>query len=424
MHRPGTVAFFHPYCDAGGGGERVLWAAILAIRKRYPAYKMIVYTGDVSSHPEAILKKAEKRFNLPLDFSISGDDPELTFVYLHRRTLVEASNYPVFTLLGQSLGSVLLALEALHSQSVGFPEIFIDTMGYAFTLPIFKYLVRLRRPGYNNSRYIAQNLWVSKAKTAYYKTFAYLYGLTGRFGSMVTMVNSSWTEEHIKSIWKTNVHRIYPPCDVEDFSNISIMPDSEKINKTILSVGQFRPEKDHALQIRSMFELRQILKEEEWQKVRLLIIGGCRNEEDEARVQDLKDLCKHLAVESNVEFKVNLPFHDLKKEMQKATIGIHTMWNEHFGIAVVEMLAAGLVTLAHRSGGPLMDIIIEDDNSRNGFLAVHDEEYASTIALILNSSDEFRDLIRERARSSVSRFSDEEFKISWLRAVAPLFISI
>ena len=71
--------------------------------------------------------------------------------------------------------------------------------------------------------------------------------------------------------------------------------------------------------------------------------------------------------------------------MSEALVGVHTMWNEHFGIAVVEMLAAGLVTVAHRSGGPLMDIVIEatDGDSRNGFLAVSEREYAG---LATNSS--------------------------------------
>ena len=30
-----VVGFFHPYCNAGGGGERVLWVAIRALQKRY-----------------------------------------------------------------------------------------------------------------------------------------------------------------------------------------------------------------------------------------------------------------------------------------------------------------------------------------------------------------------------------------------------
>ena len=45
-----------------------------------------------------------------------------------------------------------------------------------------------------------------------------------------------------------------------------------------------------------------------------------------------------------------------------------------YDIAVVEMMAAGLITIAHRSGGPLMDIIVEDPNIRNGYLADHDKE--------------------------------------------------
>ena len=30
-----VVGFFHPYCNAGGGGERVLWIAIRALQLRY-----------------------------------------------------------------------------------------------------------------------------------------------------------------------------------------------------------------------------------------------------------------------------------------------------------------------------------------------------------------------------------------------------
>ena len=29
-----VIGVFHPYCNAGGGGERVLWAAVRAIQKK------------------------------------------------------------------------------------------------------------------------------------------------------------------------------------------------------------------------------------------------------------------------------------------------------------------------------------------------------------------------------------------------------
>lgn len=84
-------------------------------------------------------------------------------------------------------------------------------------------------------------------------------------------------------------------------------------------------------------------------------------------------------------------------------------------------MAAGLIMVAHKSGGPLLDIIEESDTSRNGFLAEDDTEYAQAIAIILVMSENVRHRIREAARSSTSRFSVEEFKYNFMRAVEPVF---
>ena len=63
------------------------------------------------------------------------------FVFLRQRAWVEASTYPVFTLLGQSLGSVFLAWEAF---TLFMPDIFVDSMGYAFSLPLFANLAQAK----------------------------------------------------------------------------------------------------------------------------------------------------------------------------------------------------------------------------------------------------------------------------------------
>ena len=51
-----------------------------------------------------------------------------------------------------------------------------------------------------------------------------------------------------------------------------------------------------------------------------------------------------------------------------SSIGVHTMWNEHFGIGVVEYMAAGLIPIAHNSGGPQMDIVTAFKNQPTGNL--------------------------------------------------------
>merc|ERR1712241_1500986 len=172
--RQKVIAFFHPYCDAGGGGERVLWCGIRSLRRKFPAEKIVIFTGDVNSAPDQIIRKASQRFNIDIETE------NLEFIYLHRRKWVEADTYPRFTLLGQSLGSIWLAFEALEKCC---PDVFFDTMGYAFALPIFKYFgnckvgcyvhyptistdmldkVRTRSSGYNNKKGIANSRIATK----------------------------------------------------------------------------------------------------------------------------------------------------------------------------------------------------------------------------------------------------------------------
>jgi ALG11 mannosyltransferase N-terminus len=55
----GFVGFFHPFCNAGGGGERVLWAAIRATQTRYPKAICLVYTGDHETLKDKMLERVE-----------------------------------------------------------------------------------------------------------------------------------------------------------------------------------------------------------------------------------------------------------------------------------------------------------------------------------------------------------------------------
>lgn len=75
---------------------------------RYPGTKVVVYTGDLEASPDEIIKRVRQRLNIDL--------PEpVEFIYLHQRGWVEAENYPTFTLLAQSLGSLILGMEALNA---------------------------------------------------------------------------------------------------------------------------------------------------------------------------------------------------------------------------------------------------------------------------------------------------------------------
>lgn len=86
----------------------------------------------------------------------------------------------------------------------------------------------------------------------------------------------------------------------------------------------------------------------------------------------MRDQAKRLGIESSVEFVVNKPRSFIVELFSKSKVAIHTMKEEHFGISVVEMLASGLITIAHNSAGPKEDIIGENGV---GYLANDFEGY-------------------------------------------------
>ena len=79
-----------------------------------------MYTGDTDATPKQMLSKCRNNFNIQID------EKRLEFVFLKQRKWIEAEKYPMMTLLGQSVGSIVLGFEALLKFQ---PDIYLDTMG-------------------------------------------------------------------------------------------------------------------------------------------------------------------------------------------------------------------------------------------------------------------------------------------------------
>lgn len=73
----------------------------------------------------------------------------------------------------------------------------------------------------------------------------------------------------------------------------------------------------------------------------LKFIGGCRGPDDQARLKGLQQYAAELGLSDHVEWYVNVPYAELKQWLGGAVGGLHTMLDEHFGISVVEYMAAG-----------------------------------------------------------------------------------
>ena len=239
------------------------------------------------------------------------------------------------------------------------------------------------------------------------------------------MVNSSWTKAHIDSIlYHDNgllniltylpplvflrpslaalkpAEIVYPPCDTRELAELPL----NGRGRTIVSLAQFRPEKDHRTQLLAISALLESHPEYRNPPVRMVLMGGSRNAEDAERVKQLRELAKDLRLEvrelahynfgwnirlplqNHVEFIINAPFPDILSWLGKASIGLSTMVDEHFGINIVEFMvrqsfllhkssdirpnslvkAAGAIPVTHASGGPLKDIVIPVDGKQTG----------------------------------------------------------
>lgn len=435
----GVIGFFHPFCNAGGGGERVLWAAIRATQRQYPNALCIVYTGDHEVDKDLMLGNVKNRFNIDLHA------PRITFLYLSTRHFVLASKWPHFTLLGQSFGSLILAWDAFN---LLVPDIFIDTMGYGFTLAFCKLLFPTVAVGaYVHYPTISTDMLQSldddtstrgvnaglgkglkgKLKRQYWQLFARLYSWAG--GSVdVVMTNSSWTQNHVMQLWgpsrkrngkASDIEVVFPPVAVEELADT--MEVSEKTEQSrqpdVLYISQFRPEKNHQLIITAFAEFMR--NEKKSKQVagnpRLVLVGSVRDDADKMLVYKLRVLAREQGIADNVEFVVNAKWAQILDWLRSSSVGANGMWNEHFGIGVVEYQAAGLISVVNDSGGPKEDIVVEIDGQPTGFHASTAAEFAAGFAKALSLSPEEALAMRKRARKSALRFTEDEFRVRWLR---------
>eukprot|EP00388_Colpodella_angusta_P010862 GDKJ01028108.1.p1 GENE.GDKJ01028108.1~~GDKJ01028108.1.p1 ORF type:complete len:458 (-),score=63.72 GDKJ01028108.1:72-1415(-) len=429
-----TIAFLHPFCDMGGGGERVLWCTIYALLHESDK-SIVIFTHTKKSVPE-LIKDTKQRFGIPLN---EDDCNRIRIQPIFAVWLLLPETYPFATLIGQALGSMIFALINM----VFFcPQRVVDTSGYPFTYPMFKFLGGVQVDAYTHYPVISTDMissvdnqeeainnknaqsqsWLKKEiKSIYYRLFAFAYKLTGRCISSSNMTNSTWSKNHLQYMWGTTPTVIYPPANVTELQNAARKSDESRNGQRenwLVSLAQFRREKDQARQVRVFAKFvnkHRALVEEKG--IKLKICGASRGEKDDQIVEGLKKLAKELLgdqYEKLIEFQVNLKWSEVLVILSSAKAAIHTMQREHFGISLVEYLAAGLVVIAHNSGGPKLDILknTEDPPAKKGqvgFLCDEDEDFVKAIRDVFEDK-EIWDLCRRNSKKRLAAFlNDEQF---------------
>jgi len=101
---------------------------------------------------------------------------------------------------------------------------------------------------------------------------------------------------------------------------------------------------------------------------------------------------------------------DLKvRLLSKAKVYLHTMKYEHFGIAVVEAMAAGSIPIVHRYSGSWVDVVSRlEENIRYSYT-----DYGECADIILRALSDWTPEKAKILSAYTERFNYENFKNSF-----------
>lgn len=185
---------------------------------------------------------------------------------------------------------------------------------------------------------------------------------------------------------------VYNGVDTKRFNIADLHPFSYP--RRLIYVGRLVREKGVQITLKALAGLPEKL---EW---RFLIIGD----------GSFRKELEHLTAELNLQGKVQFlgTRSDISRLLEKADIFIHMpIWEEGFGIAVVEAMAAGVLCICADSGA--VPEIIRD--GENGIL-IHDNNQAELqdcLEKVIGQEEDNYYQIRKKARETSERYSIDAF---------------
>lgn len=190
---------------------------------------------------------------------------------------------------------------------------------------------------HGSKKYQKSFLW-----NAYFKPYAVMANeLMKRalFRSNIILVNSKFTKNVLKKVYpQIDSHVLYPPVDIERFSS-AYRSNSRK--RQVLVISRFSAEK----QIEKAIIIAQLV-----QDVKFKVIGSV-TPANRPYFNLLQKKIKDYGLENRISLAPNATNEEMINAMSESMIYLHTMHGEHFGISIVEAMAAGLVPIIPSYGG-------------------------------------------------------------------------
>jgi glycosyltransferase involved in cell wall biosynthesis len=183
----------------------------------------------------------------------------------------------------------------------------------------------------------------------------------------ILLTNSKFTQQVIRKYLRRDALVLHPPVAVKTYANRNV-----KREGYIVTVSKFTPKRG----------LHRIPLIAQRTKNARFVIAGVADEYSHETIQNLRTTISNCGVEDRVTLMPNVPRSALIEILTKAKAYLHVMPFEHFGISIVEAMAAGCIPIVHRSGGPWLDML-DQRQGENGFSYATLKEAAQTVDLVM-----------------------------------------
>src|SRR5712692_9716273 len=362
------VLLIHPRLSVKGGGERVAVHSILAATKAGHEVTLLSEEFDEASFADfygcpGLFDKVD-RFYYPAFKPILGPRfllyQRLVYHWLRIRKAVSRDSFDI----------------VLSTQDIGYiPSTHAPVIQYCYFPEYFSHLQTGSSP-----------VW----RLYYRPASTYYRNRVRRVGILLSV--SDFTRGFVAKKWERDSKTVYPPCPVEDFSEFTSVKSRENL---VVTIGRIVPEKRFHLFV----ELARIVP-----KTKFVAIGSL-SDETSAYYERLKRIAPE-----NVSFVLS-PLRKARDILGRAMAYVHCAENEHFGITIVEAMAAGCVPIVHDSGGP-REIVTSDVGFRWRDLAT-----AAQQITMLAENDRLRGELSAASCSRAQKFRPEVFEAEIVRVL-------
>ncbi len=361
------IAVVHTFFDEAGGGERLALEMVRALREL--GHRADLYTAHVDERAWGVLTSGleDPPRPIPLGEPLLSKALRMTGRFVRLRRL-----YAITRLAGR-VKQVTKDYDLVIETQTNVPVFWADA-SYIHFPAIIDYMALQARAG--GLRRLYDWLVVRRVRSLADST-------------RPVMTNSNWTAECVRKAYGSQrVYVVHPPVNVEE-----LLPLGGDRGKIVLTVSRISPEK----RLTAIAEVARLLPEAEFYLV------GSTSVYSGPVLREIRERAEGL---SNFHLETDVPRKRILELMSQASIYLHPPFAEHFGIAIAEAVAAGLVPVVYRDGGGWTDIASRIDKGL-GYTSV--EEAAHIVRSLLNDPGRLKGL-SARAREVAKGFSYERFK--------------